>query len=99
MANENTIKALAVLDNEGAQSLQLAASYARTLESLARRMQSVAPGRPSADRRALRSAALRLEHTAKEGLATLVSVIVQSARLEMLATIRASIEPTDIDPK
>jgi len=86
--DDDTRKVLARLDHEGAHALELAALYARTLESVARRMQSAAAARPPADTAALRSAALRLEHAASEGLAVLLSVIIQSARLDVLATMR-----------
>jgi len=90
--DDDTRKVAARLDHEGTHALALAGFYARTLESLAQRMQSVAAAGPPADKGALRSAALRLEHAANEGLAALVSVIVQSARLEVLATIRTALE-------
>ena len=53
---------------------------------------------PQADKVALRSAALRLSHAANEGLAALVSVIVQSARVDTLATMRPILEPKDSGP-
>ena len=90
--------ALAQLDREGAETLDLAGLYARALESLALRMQSAVAAGPPADKAALRSASLRLSHAANEGLAALVSVIVQSARLDMLATMRAILEPKDAGP-
>lgn len=69
--------------------------YARALESLALQMQSVVVSEPAADKLALRSAALRLAHAANEGIAALVSVIVQSARLDALASVRGYVEPKD----
>ena len=86
--DDDTRKVLAQLDHEGAHTLELAGLYARALESLAQRMQSAAAAGPPADTAALRSASLRLEHAANEGIAALVSVIIQSARLDVLATIR-----------
>ena len=53
--DDDTRKVLARLDHEGAHALELAALYARTLESVARRMQSAAAARPPADTAALRS--------------------------------------------
>ena len=96
MANE-TRKPLAQLEHDGNVTLELALLHARKLESLAQRMQRAAAGGLPADKAALRSTALRLEHTANEAFTALVSVIVQSARLEMLATIRASLEPKSTD--
>lgn len=90
--------ALAQLDREGAETLDLAGLYARSLESLAQRMQGAVAAGPPADKAALRSAALRLSHAANEGLAALVSVIVQSARLDMLATTRAILELKSAEP-
>jgi len=90
--DDDTQKVLARLDSEGVHALELAAMYARALESLARRMQCAATGGQPAAKATPRSAALRLEHAANEGVAALVSVIVQSARLDMLATIRQALE-------
>ena len=90
---DDTQNVLARLDHEATHALELAGLYSRTLESLARRMQGVTIGEPPADKAALRSAALRLNHGANEAIAALVSVIVQSARLDMLATIRPIVEP------
>jgi hypothetical protein len=95
--DDDTRKAVARLEQEGTQALELAALYARTLESLARRMQSAAAVRLPRDNAALRSSALRLDHAATEALAVLVAVIVQSARLDMLATIRPILEPKNTD--
>ncbi|HYQ26414.1 MAG TPA: hypothetical protein VER04_04320 [Polyangiaceae bacterium] len=89
---DDTQKVLARLEHEGAHALELAGLYARTLESLAQRIQGAAASGAPADKSAMRSAALRLEHAANEGLAALVSVIVQSARLDMLATVRKILE-------
>jgi hypothetical protein len=88
---DRATNALAQLHRESAETLALAGSYARTLESLARRMQSVVVG-PHADSVALRSTGLRLSHTAKEAIATLLSLIVQSARLDILATMHSILE-------
>ena len=89
---------LAQLDHEGAETLALAGSYARALELLARRMQSVVAAGPPADKVALRSAGLRLSHAANEAIAALVSLIVQSARLDMLASIHPILKPKDVEP-
>ena len=83
---------LAQLEREGQQTLELAGLYARTLESLALRMQSAVDAGPPADKAALHSAALRLSHAANEAIAALISVIVQSARLDLLATMRGNFE-------
>ena len=91
-------KALAQLDHDGAQTLALAGLYARTLESLALRIQSVVAAGPTADTTALRSAGFRLSHTATEAIAALASLIVQGARLEALATMRPSLDASDEDP-
>jgi hypothetical protein len=80
------------LDREGAETLGLADSYARALERLARRMQIVATAVPFESATVLRSAALRLSHAANEAMGALLAVIVQSARLDALATIRATQE-------
>lgn len=89
---------LAQLDREGAETLALAGFYARALEALALHMQSAVAAGPTADKAALRSAALRLSHAANEGIAALVSVIVQSARLDLLAAMRANFEPKGSEP-
>ena len=85
---DNAQNELANLDREGIETLSLAGSYARTLAVLAHRMQSIATVGSAQDATALRSAALRLSHAANEAMAALVSVIVQSARLDALATMR-----------
>jgi len=86
--------ALSEIERDSAETLELAGLYARALESLALRMQSVVVSGPAAaDKLALRSAALRLAHAANEGIAALVSVIVQSARLDALASVRGHLEP------
>jgi hypothetical protein len=95
---DDTQNVLARLDHEATHALELAGLYARTLESLARRMQGVTTGELPADKAALRSAALRLSHAATEATAALVSVVVQSARLDMLATVRPLLEPKDAEP-
>ena len=97
--DEDIRKVLAQLDQESAHTLDLAGFYAHTLESVAQRMQSAAAGGPPADKAALRSAALRLEHAANEALTALVSVIVQSARLDVLAGLRPVLEPTTTSPE
>jgi len=93
--NDDPTKILAQLDREGTETLDLAGLYARTLESLAQRIQSTASAGTPTDRVALRSSALRLNHAATEGIAALVSVVVQSARLDLLATIRSNLEAAD----
>jgi hypothetical protein len=97
--DDDTRKALARLDQEGSLALALAGLHARKLESLARRMQAAVTGGLPADKATRRSAALRLEHAANEGLAALVSVIVQAARLDVLMTICPILEPTNKDPQ
>ncbi|HET7540709.1 MAG TPA: hypothetical protein VFK05_12580 [Polyangiaceae bacterium] len=90
--DDHTRKVLDRLDHEGASALELAGFYARTLEAAAQRMQCASAGGLPVDAAALRSAALRLEHAASDGVAALVSVVVQSAQLDVLATVRRIIE-------
>ena len=89
---------IARLEREGTETLSLAGSYARNLETLARRMRTIAIVGPLQDTTALRSAALRLSHAANEAMAALVSVIVQSARLDALATMRPTQESKGTEP-
>ena len=94
---DQTKNALAHLHRESAETLALASSYARTLESLARRMQSVVDVESPANKGALRSTGLRLSHTANEAIAAVVSLIVQSARLDVLARLYPLLEATEAE--
>ena len=87
---DNRPTELSRLDREGEETLALAGLYARTLAVLAHRMQTVTSAGPPQDTIALRSAALRLSQAANEAMAALVAVIVQSARLDALATMHAT---------
>ena len=89
---------LSRLDRQGAETLALAASYARTLELLAQRMRTITSVGPPQSTTALRSAALRLSHSANEAMTALVAVIVQSARLDALATMRPTQESKSFAP-
>jgi len=51
-------------------------------------MQTVTSAGPPQNTAELRSAALRLSHAANEAMAALIAVIVKSARLDALATMR-----------
>ena len=87
MADEKPTE-LIRLDREGAPTLALAGSYARTLGLLAHRMQTVTSAGAPQNTTDLRSSALRLSHAANEAMAALIAVIVQSARLDALAMMR-----------
>lgn len=89
---------LARLDRDGAETFALAGVYARTLALLARRMQTVTTAAPPQNALELRSTALRLSHAANDAMAALVAVIVQSARLETIAAMRATQEPKSSEP-
>ncbi|HKO52265.1 MAG TPA: hypothetical protein VJV79_31370 [Polyangiaceae bacterium] len=86
------------LDREGAQTLALAGSYARTLGLLAHRMQTVTSAGAPQNTTDLRSAALRLSLAANEAMAALITVIVQSARLDALAMVRPTQESKASEP-
>jgi len=94
---ESAEKALAQVERESKETLDIAGLYGRTLQSLAQRIQSTAAAGPLADKVALRSAALRLNHAATEGVAALIAVLIQSARLDTLATIRSILEAPNPD--
>lgn len=97
MADERRTE-ISRLDREGAETLALAGSYARTLELLAHRMRTVTTAASPQNTVALRSAVLRLSHAANEAMAALVGVIAQSARLDALAAMRPTQESTPFEP-
>jgi hypothetical protein len=95
---DDTPTELSRLDREGAESLAIAGLYARVLDRLVQRMQAVTSAGAPLNTTELRSAALRLSHAANEAMAALVAVIVQSARLDTLATMRSIPEPKSSEP-